>query len=163
MRVHNEPPNKRSSGGITLLFQAARLAAAVAELGPLGRTTRMRNRLISLACWLSAIVITIALSAFASHWGWFPIFALTSIIWAALDSKRVRLWRCRTGISGGPTTIFILLLVLGWPLVFPWYLGMRFKIWARVARLREEYQPWQMSDPTPGPTGLVQPWRGRKL
>jgi hypothetical protein len=88
----------------------------------------MKTRFISLACWLSAIIITIALSVFAAYWGWFPIFALASIIWAALDSRRVRLWRYHTGISGGPVTIFILLLVLGWPVVFPWYLGMRMKI-----------------------------------
>jgi hypothetical protein len=124
----------------------------------------MRNRLISLACWLSAIVITIALLAFARLIGaWFSVFALASIIWAALDSRRVRLWRYQTGIAGGPVTIFILLLVLGWPLVFPWYLGIRLKILFGVARLRDEYQPWQMSDPTVGPSGLVQPWRGRKL
>lgn len=123
----------------------------------------MKTRFISLACWVSAIIITIALSAFAAHWGWFPVFALASIIWAALDSRRVRLWRYHTGISGGPATIFILFLVLGWPLVFPWYLGMRLKIWAGVARLRADYQPWQMSDPTVSPSGLVQPWRGRKL
>jgi hypothetical protein len=95
--------------------------------------------------------------------GWFPVFALASIIWAALDSRRVRLWRYHTGIAGGPVTIFVLLLVLGWPLVFPWYLGMRLKILFGVARWRDEYQPWQMSDPTVGPSGLVQPWRGRKL
>ncbi len=123
----------------------------------------MKTRFISFACWVSAIVITIALSAFAIYWGWFHVFALASILWAALDSKRVRLWRYHTGISGGPVIIFVLLLVLGWPLVFPWYLGMRLKIWAGVARLRDEYQPWQMSDPTIGPGGLVQPWRGRKL
>jgi len=55
------------------------------------------------------------------------------------------------------------LFLLGWPIVLPWYLGMRFKIWAGVARLRQEYQPWRMSDQTVGPNGLVQPWRGRRL
>ncbi len=124
---------------------------------------RMKARIISLGCWVGAILITIALSAFAAYLGWFAAFALTSIIWAALDSKRVRFWRYHTGTSGGPVTIFILLLILGWPLIFPWYLGVRMKIWAGVARLREEYQPWQMSDLTIGPGGLVQPWRGRKL
>lgn len=123
----------------------------------------MRNRLISLACWLSAIVITIALSAFASYCGTFPVFVLASIVWAALDSKRVRLRCYHTGISGGPTVIFILFLFLGWPIVFPWYLGMRLKISTGTARLRNEYQPWQMSDSTVGASGLVQPWKGRKL
>jgi len=123
----------------------------------------MKTRFISLACWLSAIIITMALSMFAGYWGWFPVFAVASIIWAALDSKRVHLWRYHTGISGGPVTIFILLLVLGWPIVFPWYLGMRLKICAGVARLRDEYQSCQISGPKVGPGGLVQPWRGRKL
>jgi hypothetical protein len=98
-----------------------------------------------------------------AYWGWFPVFVLASIIWAALDAKRVGLWRYKTGISGSPTTLLFLLLILGWPIVFPWYLGVRLKIWAGVAQLRDEYQPWHMSDPTIGPNGLVQPWRGRKL
>lgn len=123
----------------------------------------MRNRMISLVCWVGAIVITVALSALTLYWGWFSVFALISIIWAVLDSRRIRLWRYYTGIAGGPLVIFILLLVLGWPIILPWYLGMRLKIWAGVARLRDEYQPWQMSDATVGPTGLVQPWRGRKI
>jgi hypothetical protein len=125
--------------------------------------SQMNKTLISAACWIAAIVITVALSALASHWGLFSLFALTCIIWAALDSRQARLWRYYSGISGGPLTIFILLLFLGWPIVFPWYLGMRLKIMTGTARLREEYQPWKMSDETVGPTGLLQPWRGRKL
>jgi hypothetical protein len=93
----------------------------------------------------------------------FSVFVLFSILWAVLDSRRVRLWRYYSGISGGPVTILALLLLLGWPIIFPWYLGMRLKILAGVARLREEYQPWRMSDATMSPNGLVQPWRGRKL
>lgn len=108
-------------------------------------------------------MITLSLSMLARYWGWFSFFALISVIWAVLDCRRVRLWRYQTGISGGPLIISVLLLVLGWPIVFPWYLGMRLKIWAGVARLRDEYQPWKMSDQTLGPGGLVQPWRGRKL
>jgi hypothetical protein len=123
----------------------------------------MRNRLVSLACWLVAIIITVAASAITEYFGWFSMFVLFSIVWAVLDSRRIRLWRYYSGISGGPVTILALLLLLGWPIIFPWYLGMRLKILAGVARLREEYQPWRMSDATMSPSGLVQPWRGRKL
>ena len=67
-----------------------------------------------------------------------------------------------TGISGGPITIFILYLVLGWTIIFPWYLGMRLKILARVARLRDGYQPSPASN-SPVGTGLIQPWKHREL
>jgi hypothetical protein len=123
----------------------------------------MRNRLISLACWLSALVITIGLSLLAAHWKCFPSFVLASSIWAVLDSKRVRLRRYYTAIAGGPATVFILLMVLGWPVVFPWYLGMRLKIMTGTARLRDEYQASQMSNATMESNGLIQPWRGLKL
>ena len=123
----------------------------------------MKNRLISGCCWIGAIFLTFALATVATLVGVFGLFALVTIIWAILDSRRVDLRRYHTGISGGPTTLFVLLLIFGWPIVFPWYLGMRFKIMAGTARLRDEYQPWQMSDPTVGPNGLVQPWRGRRL
>lgn len=122
----------------------------------------MRNRFISLACWVSAIVISIVLSVLTAYVGMFSIFAIISIIWAALDSQRVHLRRYYTGISGGPITIFILFLILGWPIVFPWYLGMRLKIRFGVARLRDEYQQPKMSDSAIG-AGLIQPWKGREL
>ena len=123
----------------------------------------MKKRIISGCCWIGAILVTFALASVANLAGLFGLFAIVTMIWAALDSRRVDLRRYHTGISGGPATLFILLLIVGWPIVFPWYLGMRFKIMAGTARLRDEYQPWQMSDPTVGPKGLVQPWRSRKL
>lgn len=123
----------------------------------------MKKRLIALGCWVAAIVATFGFAFVAKIYGWFEVFAVASVIWVLWDSKRVRFWRYHTGISGSPSTVFILLLVLGWPIVFPWYLGIRLKIWTGVARLRDEYQPWNMSDATVGPSGLVQPWRGRRL
>jgi hypothetical protein len=123
----------------------------------------MKKRLISGGCWIGAILLTFALAVVATLAGVFSLFALVTIIWAILDSRRVDLRRYHTGISGGPSILFVLLLIFGWPIVFPWYLGMRFKIMAGTARLRDEYQPWSMSDPTVGPKGLVQPWRGRGL
>jgi len=142
----------------------SQFSAGVAQLiVRLNLAHRMKTRVISLSCWLSAILITILCSVLFARWGLFSTFTVVSIIWAAMDSRRIRLWRYYTGISGGPLTIFVLLLVIGWPLVFPWYLGMRLKIWAGVARLRDEYRPWQMSNHTLGPSGLLQPWRGRKL
>lgn len=123
----------------------------------------MKNRFISGACWLVAILFTGLASAVMTYFGLFPIFAVASVTWAAFDSRRLKLRRYRTGIAGGPLTILVLFLFLGWPIIFPWYLGMRLKILMGTAQLREEYQPWQMSDATIGPTGLVQPWRGREL
>jgi hypothetical protein len=123
----------------------------------------MRNRLISLACWIGALAITLAASVGSSYFGFFEVFALASVVWAVIDSKRVRLQRFYTALSGPPLVVLCLLMLFGWPIVFPWYLGTRFKIMAGVARLREEHQPWSMSDQKVAPSGLVQPWRGRKI
>jgi len=123
----------------------------------------MKRREIALGCWIVAIVASFSVAFVTAIYGWFAIFAVASVVWVVWDSKRVGFWRYRTGIAGRPNTVLVLLLLLGWPIVFPWYLGMRLKILAGVASLREEYQPWKMSDATVSPTGLVQPWRGRRL
>jgi hypothetical protein len=50
-----------------------------------------------------------------------------------------------------------------WIVGFPWYLSMRRKIITGAARLRPEYEPWDMAGGQMSQKGLVQPWQGRKL
>lgn len=123
----------------------------------------MKNRSISLGCWLVAILIVFPLYILAylmaSYW-----IILVAVVLAALDAKRIRVWRYESDIAQKPSMLFLLMLVLGW-LILPWYVGLRLKILAGTARLKEEYR-WQEApvvnyqDPTP-PPGLIQPWSTR--
>ena len=109
----------------------------------------MKTRLISLGCWLSGIVIVLALYAVAL---------------AALDGKRIRVWRYESDIAQKPSVLFLLMLFFGW-LILPWYVGLRLKILAGTARLKARYRGIETPteprrDPSP-PPGLVQPWSVR--
>jgi len=90
-----------------------------------------------------------------------PMIVGTSV-WAGIDSARLRLRRYQSGISYGPVVLGILCSMV-WIVGFPWYLAMRHKIIAGTARLRPEFEPWDMASGQMSPKGLVQPWQGRKL
>lgn len=90
-----------------------------------------------------------------------PMIVGTSV-WAGVDSARVRLSRYQSGISYGPVVLAILCSIF-WIVGFPWYLSVRHRILAGKARLRPEYEPWDMSSGQISSKGLVQPWQGRKL
>ena len=123
----------------------------------------MKTRFISLGCWLAGIVIVLALYAVAliTEHSW---IVLAAVVLAALDAKRIRVWRYESDIAQKPSVLFLLMLFLGW-LILPWYVGLRLKILAGTARLREDYR-WLETpaefyrDPLP-PQGLVQPWSVR--
>ena len=83
-------------------------------------------------------------------------------VWAGVDSSRLHLKRYQSGISYGPVALGILCAVF-WIVGFPWYLSMRYKILTGSARLRPEYEPWDMASGQMSPKGLVQPWQGRKI
>ncbi|HTI98500.1 MAG TPA: hypothetical protein VL527_06315 [Dongiaceae bacterium] len=83
-------------------------------------------------------------------------------VWAGLDSAQVQLRRYQSGISYGPVVLGILCSMF-WVVAFPWYLYMRHKILTGKARLRPEFEPWDMASGQMSPKGLVQPWQGRKL
>ena len=85
-----------------------------------------------------------------------------TFVWAGLDSARIQLRKFESGISYGPVVLGVLCSFL-WILVFPWYLVMRSKIRQGTARLRPEFEPWNMDSGEISPRGLVQPWHGRKL
>ena len=117
--------------------------------------------------WI-AILLTVGLIA-----GCCAIIALTGLdlfipmivgtsVWAGIDSARIHLRRFQSGISYGPVVLGILCSML-WVVGFPWYLSMRHKIITGKARLRPEFEPWDMSSGEISPRGLVQPWHGRKL
>jgi len=93
--------------------------------------------------------------------GLIPMIVGTSV-WAGLDSAKLHLRRYECGISYGPVVLGILCSMF-WFVGFPWYLSMRHKILSGKARLRREYEPWEMSSGQMSPKGLVQPWQGRKL
>jgi hypothetical protein len=88
---------------------------------------------------VGAIVIAVALSALTAYFGWFRLFAFAAAVVAALDARHIGVWRYRSDIAQKPGTLFILLVLL-WPFVFPWYLGLRMKIWAGTAELKDEYR-----------------------
>ncbi|MCU1292629.1 MAG: hypothetical protein JWP08_1479 [Bryobacterales bacterium] len=123
----------------------------------------MRKRFISLGCWLAGIVIVAALYLAATFTGWWWL-VFVAIVLAALDARRVRIWRYRSDIARSPGTLFILMLLFGW-LILPWYIGLRLKILAGTAELKDTYR-W--ADPQASPpdhhvskSGLIQPWRRR--
>ncbi len=90
-----------------------------------------------------------------------PMFVGTSV-WAGVDSARLHLKRYQSGISYSPVVLGILCSMF-WIVGFPWYLSMRHKINTGAARLRPEYEPWDMGSGQMSSNGLVQPWQGRKL
>jgi hypothetical protein len=90
-----------------------------------------------------------------------PMVVGTSV-WAGIDSSRWHLRRYQSGISYGPVALGILCAMF-WIVGFPWYLSMRYKIQTGAARLRPEFQPWDMASGQMSDQGLVQPWQGRKL
>ena len=90
-----------------------------------------------------------------------PMIVGTSV-WAGIDSSRLRMRRYQSGISYSPVVLGILCSMF-WIVGFPWYLSMRHKILTGKARLRPEYEPWDMSSGQISPKGLVQPWQGRNL
>jgi hypothetical protein len=117
--------------------------------------------------WI-AILLTIGLLA-----GCVSILSLTGInliglmvvgtsVWAGVESSKLHLKRYQSGISYGPVALGILCAMF-WIVGFPWYLSMRYKILTGSARLRPEYEPWDMASGQMSPKGLVQPWQGRKL
>jgi hypothetical protein len=101
------------------------------------------------------------LVAFAHINVFVPMVVGTSV-WAGIDSSRLHLRRYRSGISYSPVVLGILCSMF-WIVGFPWYLSMRHKILTGAARLRPEYDPWDMASGQMSAKGLVQPWQGRKL
>ena len=115
-----------------------------------------------------AILLTIGLLALCGIWVVFtginlfvPMMVGTSV-WVGVDSARCRLQRFQSGISYGPVTLGILCSMF-WIVGFPWYLWMRHKIIHGKARLRPEFEPWDMASGEMSPKGLLQPWRGRRI
>lgn len=123
----------------------------------------MKRRLISLGCWMAGILIALAVGLSAAVFEVKELAYAATFLWAVWDSNRVQLWRYECGLSGRPSTLVVIGLALGWPLVFPCYLATRFSIWAGTIRLRQEFEPWRMSDLTVSPNGLLQPWRGKRI
>ena len=123
----------------------------------------MRKTLISVGCWLAGIVVVIGLYLAAALSGWWWL-VLVAIILAGLDARRVRIWRYRSDIARSPGTLLVLMLLLGW-LILPWYVGLRLKILAGTAELKEAYRwvdPHSSAPEYPvSESGLVQPWRRR--
>ncbi len=102
------------------------------------RSRTMRKRFVSLGCWLAGFTIVLGLYLAAALAGWWWL-VLVAIVLAALDARRIRVWHYRSDIARSPGTLLILMLLLGW-LVLPWYVGLRLKILAGTAELKETYR-----------------------
>ena len=134
----------------------------------------MRKFLISSCCYVFAIGLAIAMACVVAWFGSyvfgeafgvlaFRLFVLGSSAWVLIDNKHRHTWRYHAGLPKISPIWLIWIVVGGWTIVFPGYLGLRFRIMMGTASLREEYKPWSMADAQIGPNGLLQPWRGRKL
>src|SRR5882672_11475809 len=123
----------------------------------------LRKRLISLGCW-SAGIILVACLYLVALWAQNPWIVVGAIVLAALEARRIRIWRYQSDIARSPGTLFLLMLLFGW-VVLPWFVGLRLKILVGTAELKDEYR-WQESsarvhkESTPS-TGLVQLWSVR--
>jgi len=116
----------------------------------LKKNVMMRRFCISFFCYVAAILSTIAATFFA---GWASVFLLGPIwgrvgfvsflcftfAWIVIDHKRHRIWRYYTGLPGKSSLFLLFFLVFGWTIVVPWYLGLRFRIIAGTAQIRDEY------------------------
>ena len=93
--------------------------------------------------WLLAIFIAAGLLAACYAISAFIYFDLSWILigitslWAAIDSKKIGLYRYKLGISCRPVVLFCCCYLL-WVFIFPWYLWARFKINAGEVDLKEE-------------------------
>jgi hypothetical protein len=92
----------------------------------------------------------------------FVLVVVGTSVWAGIDSAMHQLRKYQSGISYGPVALGPLCAMF-WMVGFPWYLSMRYKIRRGEARLRPEFEPWEMADGKISPRGLVQPWQGRRL
>jgi hypothetical protein len=123
----------------------------------------MRKHLILIGCWTAALVMTLVVSLVTAVFGIFELFYFATVIWAVTSWNQVGVWRYENGISNRPTTLVILFFLFGWPIFFPWYLAMRLKIWTGAARLHKAHDLETSSVADAKPSGLVQPWRGRRI
>jgi hypothetical protein len=116
--------------------------------------------------WL-AILLTVGLlfvCALVNSLGinlYMPLVVGTSV-WAGIDSSRLHLQRYQSGICYSPAVLGILCLIF-WIMGFPWYLSVRYKITTGKARLRPEFEAWNMASGHISAKGLVQPWEGKSL
>ena len=122
---------------------------------------------INMKTWI-AMLVTFGLLATC---GWiatltgvnlFMLLVVGTSVWAGVDSAGIYLKKYQSGISYGPVPLALLCSVF-WIVAFPWYLSMRYKIRTGTARLRPEFEPWDMGSGQMSPRGLVQPWQGKRL
>lgn len=68
-----------------------------------------------------------------------PLFMVAVVvgtaIWAAIDSKEIRLHSYKSGIALRPFVLFLACLLL-WIVAFPWYLSVRYRIRNGLAELK---------------------------
>lgn len=108
------------------------------------------------------IILVIGLYIAAAYTGKWIVFV--AVVLASLDARLARVWRYKSDIARSPAILFILMLLIGW-LILPCYIGLRLKILAGTAELKDECQ-W--ADPGKGvpdiafpasESGLLQPWK----
>jgi hypothetical protein len=117
--------------------------------------------------WIAILVTSglLAICWWIAAWTGLNVFFLLVVgtsVWAGVDSAEIHLKRYQSGISYRPVALGLLCSMF-WIVAFPWYLSMRYKIRTGTAHLRPEFEPWDMGSGQISPTGLVQPWQGKKL
>jgi hypothetical protein len=94
-----------------------------------------------MKAWI-AILFTVSLVAACSvasvflNFNFITWMVLSSSLWVAYDSSRIKLARYKSGISYGPIVLFIACALL-WLIGFPWYLIMRHRIATGTAVLKD--------------------------
>ena len=82
------------------------------------------------------IFIVVANISVAIDFNVMYFLVIGTALWAAIDSKKIKLKEYKSGVSYGPIVLFISICFL-WLAGFPWYLHVRYKIKHNLAVLKE--------------------------
>ena len=82
--------------------------------------------LITVALLISLVAVSVLAGETAAS-GMVRILLISTSLWAAIDSSRIRLREYRTALAAHPIVLFIGMVFL-WLVAFPWYLVVRSRI-----------------------------------
>ena len=104
--------------------------AAAKDVPPSATAKRPMSVLTAILITVALITCVVAMSVFAGESaasGMVRILIISTSIWAAVDSSRIRLREYRTALAAHPIVLFIGMVFL-WLVAFPWYLVVRSRI-----------------------------------
>ena len=100
---------------------------------------------IGIPFTLAIVIVTNYISA-AIGFNIILLMIIGTALWAAIDSNKIKLKEYKSGVSYGPTVLFIAICFL-WLAGFPWYLHVRYKIKHNLAVLKESESVAAISEP----------------